>query len=508
MRRFVLLFVDLSLIAMATVAALVLRDNLVISAARLTETLPYLGATLAAATVILPSAGVNRTIWRFSSLGDYLQIVGASIAIVLCAIAIAFADHRLEGVARSLPILQGILMVIGLAGVRVAMRLRHNARATKSADILPHTENVATDETVLVMGLNSVAELFLQSVTEFAANQIKVAGLLGRTQRHTGRLVRQYKILGTTDQLEEVLRDLEVHGVFVDRIVVACAFETLSVGAQHNLLRIERSSNIRVDFFAQRIGLCEGQHRAARMQPPQDRVVGDEGVASISVNLMPGAARPYWRIKRALDVFGAICLLVLLAPVLGLVAAIVAIDIGLPTVFWQERPGLQGRPFKLFKFRTMAAAHDAYGYRIQDDERSSAVGRFLRRTRLDELPQLFNILVGHMSFVGPRPLLPVDQSREHNYRLLARPGLTGWAQVNGGRNLSAEDKSALDVWYIKNASLKLDLKVTWLTFATLIGGERPNGWAVDQARVELGIGKPVDAIGFRAQVAQSTRSVA
>src|SRR5262249_44688585 len=163
--------------------------------------------------------------------------------------------------------------------------------------------------------------------------------------------------------------------------------------------------------------------------------------------------RPYWRIKRMMDFAGAACLLVVGLPLAVLVAMLVAIDVGLPATFWQERPGFGGSPFKLYKFRTMSAAHDTEGRRVPDQERLSMIGRFLRRARLDELPQLYNILVGEMSFVGPRPLLPVDQHPAHAARLLVRPGLTGWAQVIGGREISAEDKTALDVWYVHNASL-------------------------------------------------------
>src|SRR5690606_991150 len=116
--------------------------------------------------------------------------------------------------------------------------------------------------------------------------------------------------------------------------------------------------------------------------------------------------RPYWRLKRSIDVVGALLGLVLLAPLLALVAVLVALDIGLPVVFAQQRPGLGGQPFRLNKFRTMGPSHDADGHRIPDDERLSAIGRFLRRTRLDELPQLWHVLKGDMSFIGPRPLLP------------------------------------------------------------------------------------------------------
>src|SRR5262249_14993921 len=136
-----------------------------------------------------------------------------------------------------------------------------------------------------------------------------------------------------------------------------------------------------------------------------------------------------WSLKRIVDVFAAAFLMITLAPVTVLVGLAVALDVGFPLVFWQQRPGLYGRPFTLFKFRTMAAPHDKQLRRVPDEQRLSALGRFLRRTRLDELPQLYNVLIGDMSLVGPRPLLPCDQSPDYAARLLVRPGITGWAQV-------------------------------------------------------------------------------
>ena len=133
----------------------------------------------------------------------------------------------------------------------------------------------------------------------------------------------------------------------------------------------------------------------------------------------------------------------------------------------------------------MAAPYDVDGRKLSDDERVSRIGIFLRRTRLDELPQLINILRGDMSFVGPRPLLPRDQDNAYRARLLVRPGLTGWAQVVGGRAISAEDKAALDIWYVRNASLALDAKILVKTVPLVIFGETISRKLIENAWADL-----------------------
>jgi lipopolysaccharide/colanic/teichoic acid biosynthesis glycosyltransferase len=138
----------------------------------------------------------------------------------------------------------------------------------------------------------------------------------------------------------------------------------------------------------------------------------------------------------------------------------------------------------MYKFRTMRAPHDKHSSRIPDDQRSSALGQILRRTRLDELPQLYNVLVGDMSLIGPRPLLPRDQSADYAARLSVRPGITGWAQINGGRVIPSSDKCLLDIWYAQNASFVLDLKIALWTVKMIFLGDRINTEVVNQARSE------------------------
>ena len=163
---------------------------------------------------------------------------------------------------------------------------------------------------------------------------------------------------------------------------------------------------------------------------------------------------------------GAATGLLLCAPILAVIALLVRLKLGSTVLFRQQRPGLHGKPFTLYKFRTMTNARDADGNLLPDAERLTNFGRFLRRTSLDELPELINVLKGDMSLVGPRPLLiqylqryTPEQARRHE----TRPGITGWAQINGRNALSWEEKFHLDVWYVDNVSLWLDLKILFLT---------------------------------------------
>ncbi|WP_322981957.1 sugar transferase [Pseudomonas sp. C11] len=176
-------------------------------------------------------------------------------------------------------------------------------------------------------------------------------------------------------------------------------------------------------------------------------------------------------IKRLFDIVASGCALILLAPIIAVVAWQVRCRLGSPVLFRQVRPGLKGKPFEMIKFRTMRDAVDEAGNPLPDSERMTPFGSFLRSSSLDELPELWNVLKGDMSLVGPRPLLmeylPLyspEQYRRHELR----PGITGWAQINGRNALSWEDKFKLDVWYVDNQSFWLDLKIIFLTIKKVL----------------------------------------
>lgn len=189
-------------------------------------------------------------------------------------------------------------------------------------------------------------------------------------------------------------------------------------------------------------------------------------------------------LKRLLDLLVALMALVLLAPLVGLAALAVRLQMGSPVFFRQVRTGLGGRTFILAKLRSMREAIGPDGKPLSDEQRTTALGGILRRTKIDELPQFWSVLRGEISLVGPRPLLPEylsiytpTQARRH----LVRPGLSGWAQVNGGVDVSWEEKMAMDVWYVDHWSPLLDLRILARTIRVIVQGERRNEGAIREA---------------------------
>lgn len=177
------------------------------------------------------------------------------------------------------------------------------------------------------------------------------------------------------------------------------------------------------------------------------------------------------KLKNLFDKTLALFLIILFSPIYIVVSLLIFFKMGSPILFRQKRPGYKEKIFGIYKFRTMTNEKDANGNLLPDDKRLVGIGKFIRSTSLDELPQLFNVLKGEMSFVGPRPLLEeylplynAKQKRRHD----VKPGITGWAQVNGRNAISWEQKFDYDVWYVDNQSFWLDIKILWLTFLKVV----------------------------------------
>ena len=238
------------------------------------------------------------------------------------------------------------------------------------------------------------------------------------------------------------------------------------------------------DFLNNADGLRRAREQAAALAAGRintRRVAADiRDAIEAAVEEVPRATimrqRMLWS-KRALDILLSIFALIVLSPVLIGLAIAIGVKMGAPVIFSQDRPGFKGKLFRIYKFRTMTDAADATGATLPDGDRLTPLGRFMRRTSLDELPELFNVLRGDMSLVGPRPLLPEYlpyYSSEQRRRHEVRPGITGWTQINGRNALSWEEKFTYDVWYVDNMSLGLDFKILAKTFWVTLRGDGVN----------------------------------
>ncbi|WP_423414173.1 sugar transferase [Hyphomicrobium sp. B1] len=461
MHCFVLLVVDLLLVSMSTLIAVVVTLPGPVASA-IAAASAYGAFTLSAAIPVMLIFGLNRTVWRFTSLGDGVHVAGAAVGIVALTTALALVLDQTVLITPNLLILQSLLMLYALIGVRVAMRIRHDRRRRAR---VPHGSVGGFRKNVLIVGLGPQTDIFLCGAAKEAGGENEIVGILSPSRRHHGRRLRSRKILGTPEAVYEVLHDLAVHGIIVDRIVVTLPPAALSGKAQAALVQLQDGGLLRVDWLPLRHSLREN---------------ADAAIDAASDGLEP-SVNTYLPWKRFIDATAALVGIVVFAPLILVVAMVVLLDVGAPAIFWQQRPGARGKPIKVLKFRTMGPPRDHAGRALTDAERVSTVGRLLRRMRLDELPQIYNVLVGDMSFVGPRPLLPVDQPSAPAARLCLRPGLTGWAQIKGGRDISSEDKAALDLWYIRNASFTLDVKILAQTARMVLFGERVDPNAIHEA---------------------------
>jgi lipopolysaccharide/colanic/teichoic acid biosynthesis glycosyltransferase len=328
-------------------------------------------------------------------------------------------------------------------------------------------------EHIIMIGSSRLTTLFIQLLQAYASAQREVVAILDDKPTLFGRTLCGAPIVGMPDQFDSVIDEFAVHGIRIDRVIVGGDQALLSAATLAEVRASCAQRDIVIGFVPDLIGL-------APLPPPRQPVLLE----------LPGTVAPsryelsrYFQYKRVIDFMIALLAIVLLSPVFLIVSALVLLDVGSPVVFWQKRMGRNGRSFLLYKFRTLHAPFDRSGQPNGNADYTSWIGKLLRRLRFDELPQLFNVLVGDMSLIGPRPLLPRDQPANCNLRLMVRPGITGWAQISGGNLITTEEKGALDDWYIRNASFWLDLRIALFTVLFLFTGERRFEQAVHQANV-------------------------
>lgn len=447
--------------------AYLLRDGTILSPSGVGI---YCGIAFLTSLLVFQWFRTSSPIARFYSIRDAWELLKACVLIAALSAALAFVLTRLEDAPRSIPILHFMLLGSGLLGARLLLRLRDTRLETRKIDAAQKIEHV------VIIEASRLAWFFSKMVEELAPGAYQIVAVLDERPKLKHRSLNGYPIIGAPADLEKVIADYAMHGVRIDKVVVAAQPEDLSETSWQEVCRV-----------------CQALHIGLEVLP--ERLMSKEAAAGdiIAISPQPVAAaacpepgldldRPFWKIKRAIDFFVTLVAALLISPISAVLCALVLFDVGIPIVFWQRRVGRNGAPLHLYKFRTLQTLFDRQTKERREAQEPSTIGRFLQRTRLDELPQLWNILSGDMSLIGPRPLLPIDQPGEFSIRLTVRPGLTGWAQICGGKLISVYEKTALDEWYIRHAALSLDLRIVMRTLRMLFfTGDRRDEEAISTA---------------------------
>jgi lipopolysaccharide/colanic/teichoic acid biosynthesis glycosyltransferase len=433
---------DMSLALVSPLLALWLGDALLLAQQDWSMALTYCALSSGFAAVAFIAFRLQDTATRHFSAHEALDIAEAVLFAQLLTYGFLFTLTRLDGIPRSVPIYHGLLLAGGLIFIRILTRA--TGKEDRASDYRSRRERI------IVIGANRFAASFISMLSAYAPNQERVVAVLDEKSGAIGRALRGVRVLGTPQELDAVVGEFAVHGVQIDRVVLAGDSDLLSSAALHDVERVCKKRHLMLAYLPRMLGLTEE---------------GSSGVEVVA-EVDPGPERHVF-LKRFIDIAGSLALMVLLLPLFAIATVLVWIDVGSPVLFWQERTGWKGRPFLIYKYRTLRAPFDSEGRSASADRQPSAIGRFLRATRIDELPQLISVLFGDMSLVGPRPLLPEDQPSNTALRLSVRPGITGWAQINGAKLVTKEDKEKFDEWYIRNASLWVDIKIALRTLRIL-----------------------------------------
>ncbi len=460
---------DLTWAAASPVLAFLIRDGELGESAG-----SYCATAIVASFLCFQLFKTSAPLSHYFSAHDAIEVAKAcSIAVIVSAL-ISFTFLRLGTSPRSVPILHFFILTGGLIAQRSAFRLLETRRAAFAAF---STEAPSARQNIIIVQASRLAWFYSKMVEELARHRTRIVAVLDSRPEFYGRSINGYVVVGSPLHITRILEEYNVHGVEIHKVVIAAAPDEISQEVWNEVQSVCAYQNIKIEslyeFFS---------------GPSADLVNVDTPLFAFETSSEPLDTSPrsetfYWKIKRFGDIVIAIAIAAILLPITLIVAVCVLFDVGYPVLFWQQRIGYLGQPLFLYKFRTMAAPYDRNGNLVEPDSRISRLGLLLRKIRVDEIPQLINILTGHMSLIGPRPLLPVDQPENFKSRLQIRPGLTGLAQISGGKLLTPEEKDLLDDWYIRHANLGLDLTILWRTVWVILRGDRRNEGAIDLASV-------------------------
>ena len=464
---------------MAPFLAILLRNDFFLNPEEVEGTKVYVAISFLTSVVFFVLFSMQRELRQYTSLSDIIRVSVAVTASVIVTTFIVFVINRHIGVARSVPLIHFLILLFALLGSRAIMRSLHKGRQGESAEFGANAKS--PQEHVMIVGVNMLAEFYTTAVRKILDDAVEIVGIVSNDISSHGKRLGAHPVLGHVKYLPHFLQEFAVRGINVTKIVVCIPADEIPLESQNVLSRLEKSGHVKVEYIDNMLGLV-------KKPDVEDAQLTFHDIIPATPNAepeLPIHLSTYHKVKRGIDLAIVVPMALVSSPIMAALAIINRLGIGNPVLFWQERPGRMGRKFKVYKFRTMLTPYDENGHRIPDELRQTGLTRFVRRTRLDELPQLYNILSGDMSLIGPRPLLPKDQPRGSKARLMIPPGVTGWAQVNGGEALTRNEKLAMDVWYVQHAGVWLDFKIILSTLRVIIKGDQRNDEAVLEAMAEL-----------------------
>jgi lipopolysaccharide/colanic/teichoic acid biosynthesis glycosyltransferase len=462
---------DAAIIVLAPFVAIALRDQNLFWGAHepglRPATIAYISLTVFVFLITFHSFSVSRRLNNTFSLHGSLSVMEATGVSVALIILFQHLGSTYLDMPLATTLISGFILISGLSLRRVIQASRFQLEFLHDDPYRDKTHRV--ERNVILVGTDPFSAQVVRLARYQNPNYFRIIAIVDPNRKYLGHSIADAPIVGVTSDLKPLIQEYATHGVDVHEVWIAN--DALKYAKDDVLTLQTELSDKGIQFkklsdFIKLPGLDEQYAASSRLF---------ENAPAALIN-------PYLKYKRALDVICSVSLFILLLPLTLLTAALVFYDVGRPVVFWQQRLGMKGRPFDLYKFRTLRPAVDQHGETVEEVDRLSPIGRLIRAGRMDEIPQLINILAGDMSLIGPRPLLPIDQPLDPRARLQVRPGVTGWAQINGGTQLTAEEKDALDVWYIRNASFWLDLKILFLTPWVTLFGLKKNNAAIAEAQ--------------------------
>lgn len=427
--------------------ALLIRDGSAFSEGHLEGSLVYIAVSAVTTGLSFIRFRISQRVSGFFSVHDAVAVFWASAFGLISAVLVCFLWNRLDSIPRSVPVLHFIVLTSG----NIAARLfRYYRRSLKDRPV-----STAMDvENLLLVGVSNLAWYYIQIIDDIMPDVYHIVAIVDDRRKLQSRYIHGYAVAGRISDIEAVIAEYAVHGIKIHRLVLGVTRDSLGDAGYSKILAAAQKFNLEITELVDQFGLRKLERSDAAVRLGQQAPVQENGTF-------------FWAMKRAFDLSVAITILLLSSPAALIVTLLVALDCGLPVYFWQMRVGRHGRRIAVYKFRTLKAPYNRKGELISEEKRMSWFGVALRRTHFDELPQLLGVIRGNMSLIGPRPLLPGDLSSKPALRFAVRPGITGWAQINGGTLVSAEEKNALDEWYVRNASFGLECKILLGTLRAL-----------------------------------------